>query len=88
MRQTFISFDRLPVGSYFDARGRSWVKGPANLCKNGIPFNSYDANATLAANDFDKSLITVELFPGEMFVNYNPNEKRVKWSHDDTKTGE
>jgi hypothetical protein len=88
MRNTNISFDRLPAGSYFEARGKVWVKGPANMHQAGVSFNSYDAVATKAAVDFKKDPISVELFPGEMLVRYDPEEKRAPWSYEPKKTGE
>ncbi len=88
MRNTRISFDRLPAGSYFEARGKVWVKGPANMTRSGVKFNSYDAVATAAATNFEQDPIPVELFPGEILVRYNPNEKRAPWSYEPKKAGE
>ena len=79
MRTTFIAFARLPAGSYFNARGKTWIKGPANMVKSGVRFNSYDADATMAAVDYEKDPIPVEQFPDEMLVRYDPNESRAPW---------
>lgn len=88
MRNNYISFARLPPGSYFDARGKTWIKGPANMTQLGVNFNSYDANATAQAKDVEKDPIPVELFPDEVLVKYNPEEKRAPWSYETQKAGE
>jgi hypothetical protein len=81
MRNSFISFGRLAPGSYFDARSESWVKASNNTIHDGVYFNSYNAEDTANAVDFEKDPVTVELFPDEMLVKYNPDEKLAPWAY-------
>lgn len=77
MRSRFISFARLPPGSYFDARGATWIKCPGMLDGDGTKFNAYhsefdhlDANAS----------VKIGVFPDEMLVKYDPEEGRAQWA--------
>jgi hypothetical protein len=78
MRATFISFARLPPGSYFDARGDTWIKCNGVLTgDDNVRFNAYHSEFDhLGQND----MVTTQIFPDEMLVKYDPDEPRVDWS--------
>ena len=76
MRRTFISFARLPPGSYFDARGETWIKCPKLLDSDDKKFNAYHS-------EFDtmdaQTAVSTAVFPDETLVRYDPDEAVAQW---------
>ncbi len=76
MRNTRISFDRLPDGSLFDSRLNTWIKLPKTICEGGKKYNAvHEEYLTLE----DAELVSTQLFPDEILVLYDPTENCVSW---------
>ena len=72
----FVAFGKLPLGAYFFARGRRWVKSPMCTLDTGQKFNAY----CVFKETKPESTTKIDLFDEAMLVNPDPDGAMARWA--------